>query len=208
MHRERDDLLGWEVRASKSCARCVSSICNPKDTFTWGDGIGYEYCQTNQQQRHTACYRRSDLGPDDQAASLVAQLGGAPCKTRAMDVFQVAQHVDDLPRARAFYERLLNAAPVGIFDSPGMVFFQAGPVRLLLQYSATSALIYLKVDNLHATIDSLRADDVEIVTEPYVIFRHSDDNLGPAGTDEWLSFIRDSEGNLLGLLSHQRAEHS
>ena len=79
---------------------------------------------------------------------------------------------------------------------------------MLLQYGATSALIYLKVDNLHATIDSLRADDVEIVTEPYVIFRHSDDNLGPAGTDEWLSFIRDSEGNLLGLLSHQRAEHS
>ena len=124
-----------------------------------------------------------------------------------MDVFQVAQHVDDLPRARAFYERLLNA-PVGIFDSPGMVFFQAGPVRLLLQYGATSALIYLKVDDLHATIDSLRADDVEIVTEPYVIFRHSDDSLGPAGTDEWLSFIRDSEGNLLGLLSHQRAEDS
>ena len=125
-----------------------------------------------------------------------------------MDVFQVAQHVDDLPRARAFYERLLNAAPVGIFDSPGMVFFQAGPVRLLLQYGATSALIYLKVDDLHATIDSLRADGVEIVTEPYVIFRHSDDNLGPAGTDEWLSFVRDSEGNLLGLLSHQKAEDS
>lgn len=75
---------------------------------------------------------------------------------------------------------------------------------MLLQYGATSALIYLKVDDLHATIDSLRADDVEIVTVPYVIFRHSDDNLGPVGTDEWLSLVRDSEGNLLGLLSHQK----
>jgi methylmalonyl-CoA/ethylmalonyl-CoA epimerase len=129
-------------------------------------------------------------------------------QTRSRDLFQVAQHVNDLPRARAFYERLLNAPPVGIFDSPGMVFFQAGPVRLLLQYGATSALTYLKVDDVHATVESLRADDVQIVTEPYVIFRHSDDSLGPAGTDEWLSFVRDSEGNLLGLLSHQRPQAS
>ena len=125
-----------------------------------------------------------------------------------MDLFQVAQHVDDLPRARAFYERLLNAPPVGTLDSPGMVFFQAGPARLLLEYGATSALIYLKVDDVHATIESLRADGGEIVTEPYVFFHHSDDSLGPAGTDEWLSFVRDSEGNLLGLLSHQRPEDS
>jgi methylmalonyl-CoA/ethylmalonyl-CoA epimerase len=121
-----------------------------------------------------------------------------------MDIFQVAQRVDDLPRARAFYERLLGAPPAGVFDAPGMVFFQAGPVRLLLEYGATSALIYLKVDDVHATIESLRADAVEIVTAPYVIFRHTDDSLGPAGTDEWLSFVRDSEGNLLGLLSHKR----
>ena len=125
-----------------------------------------------------------------------------------MELFQVAQHVDDLPRARAFYERLLNAPPVGVFDSPAVVFFQAGLVRLLLQYGATSALIYLKVDDVRATIESLRADNVEILTEPYVFIRHSDDSLGPAGTDEWLSFVRDSEGNLLGLLSHQRPEDS
>ena len=75
-----------------------------------------------------------------------------------MDIFQVAQHVDDLPRARAFYERLLNASPTGTFDQPAMVFFQAGSVRLLLEYGATSALIYLKVDDVHATIASLRAD--------------------------------------------------
>jgi methylmalonyl-CoA/ethylmalonyl-CoA epimerase len=123
-----------------------------------------------------------------------------------MEIFQVAQRVNNLPRARAFYERLLKAPPTGVFDSPGIVFFQAGAVRLLLERSGPSALIYLKVDDVQATIESLRADNVEIVTAPHVIFRHSDDSLGPAGTEEWLSFIKDSEGNLLGLVSHSKPE--
>jgi methylmalonyl-CoA/ethylmalonyl-CoA epimerase len=37
-----------------------------------------------------------------------------------------------------------------------------------------------------------------------VIFSHTDDSLGLAGTDEWQAFVRDSEGNLLGLVSQER----
>jgi methylmalonyl-CoA/ethylmalonyl-CoA epimerase len=33
-----------------------------------------------------------------------------------------------------------------------------------------------------------------------VIFHHDDDTLGPAGSDEWHAFIRDTEGNLVGLV--------
>jgi methylmalonyl-CoA/ethylmalonyl-CoA epimerase len=53
-----------------------------------------------------------------------------------MDVLQIAQHADDLARARAFYERLLNAPPVAFFDPPGLLFFQSGQVRLLLEQAA------------------------------------------------------------------------
>jgi methylmalonyl-CoA/ethylmalonyl-CoA epimerase len=123
-----------------------------------------------------------------------------------MDVLQVAQHADDLDRARDFYTRLLGAQASGFFDPPGLLFFRAGPVRLLLEQGAASALIYLRVDDLEATVAGLRADGVEIVSEPHVIFRHSDDALGPAGTDEWMAFIRDSEGNTVGLVSHRPAE--
>ena len=94
--------------------------------------------------------------------------------------------------------------PAGFFDPPGLLFFRAGAVRLLLEQAATSALIYLKVDDVRATIESLRADDVEIVTEPHVIFRHTDDSLGPAGTEEWMAFVKDSEGNTVGLVSHHK----
>jgi methylmalonyl-CoA/ethylmalonyl-CoA epimerase len=125
-----------------------------------------------------------------------------------MDVLQIAQHADDLPRARAFYQRLLDTEPAGIFDPPGLLFFKVGSVRLLLEQGATSALIYFKVDDVRATLASLRAEGVEIVAEPEVIFHHSDDGLGPAGMDEWMAFLKDSEGNTVGLVSHHQPEHS
>jgi methylmalonyl-CoA/ethylmalonyl-CoA epimerase len=123
-----------------------------------------------------------------------------------MDVLQIAQHADDLARARTFYERLLNTDAAGFFDPPGLLFFKAGDVRLLLEHGATSALIYLKVEDVRATIEALRADGVEIVAEPHLIFRHTDNNLGPAGMDEWMAFVKDSEGNTVGLVSHYELE--
>jgi predicted enzyme related to lactoylglutathione lyase len=119
-----------------------------------------------------------------------------------VNVVQIAQHADDLGRARDFYSRLLGTEPAGFFDPPGLLFFRLGDARLLLEQPASSALIYLGVADVRTTVEALRAEGVEIVTEPHVIFRHSDDALGPAGTDEWMAFITDSEGNTVGLVSH------
>ena len=119
------------------------------------------------------------------------------------ELLQVAQHAEDLDRARAFYSKLLGQEPAGFFDPPGLLFFRAGGVRLLLERGAPSAMIYLKVDDVGATVDALRADGVDIVVEPHVIFTHADDRLGPAGHEEWMAFLRDSEGNLVGLVSHR-----
>jgi methylmalonyl-CoA/ethylmalonyl-CoA epimerase len=123
-----------------------------------------------------------------------------------MEVLQVAQHADDLDRAREFYTRLLGVQPSGFFDPPGLLFFQAGPVRLLLEQGAPSALLYLQVEDLEATVEVLRAEGVEIIAEPHLIFTHTDDRLGPAGTGEYMAFLRDSEGNTVGLVSHRPAE--
>jgi methylmalonyl-CoA/ethylmalonyl-CoA epimerase len=114
------------------------------------------------------------------------------------DVFQVAQRAVDLERARLFYSRLLQAEPTGVFDPPGLLFFQVGPVRLL----------YLRVPDVAEAVARCRADGVEIVSEPHVIFEHQDDSLGPAGTKEWMAFLTDSEGNTVGLLSHEGASKS
>jgi methylmalonyl-CoA/ethylmalonyl-CoA epimerase len=120
---------------------------------------------------------------------------------------QVAQYAKDLDRAAAFYERLLGTAPLARFEPPGLLFFGLGGTRLLLEDGVGSSMIYLKVDDVPTRVEELRADGVVIEAEPHIIFSHTDDTLGPAGHDEWMAFIRDSEGNLVGLVSHApRAE--
>jgi methylmalonyl-CoA/ethylmalonyl-CoA epimerase len=116
---------------------------------------------------------------------------------------QVALHADDLGRASAFYADLLGAAPVASFDPPGLVFFDRGGVRLLLDRGAPSALLYHRVDDIDATVERLRLAGVSVESEPHVIFGHDDDTLGPAGTDEWMAFVTDPEGNLVGLVEQR-----
>ena len=114
----------------------------------------------------------------------------------------MAQRAEDLDRAAAFYGRLLDAEPSGRFDPPGLVFFDMEGVRLLLDRGAPSSLLYLQVENVHEALERLPGD-VEVVTHPHVIFHHEDDTLGPAGHDEWQTFIRDSESNLIALVAFQ-----
>jgi methylmalonyl-CoA/ethylmalonyl-CoA epimerase len=120
-----------------------------------------------------------------------------------MRLVQVALHADDLDRAAAFYASLLSSPPTGRFDPPGLLFFDLAGTRLLLDRNAPSALIYLGVDDVHATVDALR-DEVHIVSEPHAIFTHDDDRLGPVGHEEWQAFIEDSEGNTVGLVGFVR----
>jgi methylmalonyl-CoA/ethylmalonyl-CoA epimerase len=119
---------------------------------------------------------------------------------------QVAQHADDLSRATRWYADLLGREPSATYDPPGLVFFDVGGVRLMLEGATTGSMIYLPVDDIDATVERLRGNGVEIDTEPHVIFSHEDDTLGPAGTEEWQAFVRDSEGNLVGLVE-QRPSH-
>ena len=118
-----------------------------------------------------------------------------------VELLQVAQHADDLARATAFYSDVLGLELITSFHPPGLVFFRLGDTRLLLDRAAPSALIYLRVADVRATTDKLRAEGVTIDTEPHLIFTDADGEFGPAGREEWMAFIKDSEGNLVGLAS-------
>ena len=59
--------------------------------------------------------------------------------------------------------------------------------------------------DVEAEVARLEAAGVEVVTAPHAIFGHEDDMLGPAGTDEWQAFVRDSEGNTVALIEWRAA---
>ncbi|MCU1566056.1 MAG: methylmalonyl-CoA epimerase [Pseudarthrobacter sp.] len=119
-----------------------------------------------------------------------------------MKLIQIAQHAEDLDRAAEFYSALLGTAPSAVFEPPGLLFFDLDGVRLLLERGAPPSVIYLNVPDVRSRVAELEAAGVEVVGPPHVIFHHDDARLGPAGTDEWMAFIRDSEGNTVGLVSH------
>ncbi len=122
-----------------------------------------------------------------------------------MQLLQVAQRAEDLDRAAAFYADVLGAAPVARFDPPGLLFFDLDGVRLLLDRAAPPALLYLRVDDVRTFLDRLRGRGVAIESEPHLIHTDTDGLFGEPGTEEWMGFFRDSEGNLVGCASRHAA---
>lgn len=115
---------------------------------------------------------------------------------------QVALPVSDLDRATAFYGDVLGLRHVATFGP--LSFFDVGGVRLLLERAATTGtgdghVLYLSVDDLHATHESLSAAGVAFVDEPHMIFADEAGTFGPPGEEEWMVFLRDPDGNLLAL---------
>lgn len=115
-------------------------------------------------------------------------------------VVQVAQHADDLDRATAFYTEVLGLPLIARFGP--LVFIDLGGTRLLLEQAAPPAMIYLLVDDLQDRIDQLRTAGVDVVSEPHDIFTDTDGVFGGSWRVESQAFIRDSEGNLVGLVEH------
>ncbi len=117
---------------------------------------------------------------------------------------QVALRAEDLDRAEAFYRDVVGLRPIARFDPPGLAFFDAGGVRLLLEANAPASLLYLRVPDIDAAWAELLGAGVDAVEGPHVIHRDDEGRFGPAGTEELMAFFRDSEGNLVGLVEARR----
>jgi methylmalonyl-CoA/ethylmalonyl-CoA epimerase len=114
-------------------------------------------------------------------------------------VGQIAVPVHDLDRAVAFYAdvlglRLLFRAP------PGLAFFDCGGVRLMLSRpegpdaGSDARVVYYVVADLPSAHAALLARGADVVQPPHLVARLPDHDL-------WMAFVRDSEGNLLGLMN-------
>jgi methylmalonyl-CoA/ethylmalonyl-CoA epimerase len=122
-----------------------------------------------------------------------------------MKIRQISMGCKDIVRAQAFYTQLLKQEPTAVFPNPGMIFYNLEGTRLLIQLDGPSSLVYLNVEDVKAETERLRSQGVEIIEEPHIVFPDPQGLFDTPG-NEWLSFIEDSEGNNVGLMSREATQ--
>jgi len=118
---------------------------------------------------------------------------------------QIAINIHDTSRAIEFYRDTLGLQH--LFTAGNLAFFDCGGVRLMLtppekpEFDHPSSILYFKVDDIQAAFDRLVQKGVKAEDKPHIVARMSDHDL-------WLAEFRDSEGNLMSLMSEVRNEIS
>jgi methylmalonyl-CoA/ethylmalonyl-CoA epimerase len=111
---------------------------------------------------------------------------------------QIAIRVHDLERATQFYKEALGLPH--LFSVPGLAFFDAGGVRLMLgraekpELDHPSSTLYFEVGDIAVAHQTLSGRGVRFEGGPHVVAR-----LGTH--DLWMAFFYDSEDNLLAMMS-------
>ena len=114
-------------------------------------------------------------------------------------VGQIAINAHDVERAAAFYQDALGLQLL-FKAGPGLAFFDCGGVRLMLtrpekpEFDHPSSILYFAVADIHAAHEKMKEKGVRFEDEPHLLAKMPDHDL-------WMVFFRDSEGNLMGLMS-------
>ena len=114
-------------------------------------------------------------------------------------VGQIFVNVRDLDRAIEFYRDILGMN--FLFQAPpNMAFFDCGGVRIMLgvadrpDLNHPASVIYYKVEDIERVYEVFHARGVEFIVKPHLV--------APMPTyDLWLADFKDSEGNILALMS-------
>ncbi len=115
---------------------------------------------------------------------------------------QIAINAHDVERASAFYQDTLGLKLL-FKAGPGLAFFDCGGVRLMLtrpekpEFDHPGSILYFAVPDIRAAHSTMKDKGACFEDEPHVIARMPDHDL-------WMVFFRDTEGNLMGLMSEVR----
>ena len=121
--------------------------------------------------------------------------------TAVTAIGQISIRVHNIDRAVAFYRDGVGLE--FLFEAGPLAFLKCGDVRLMLttpesdEFDHPSSTLYFRVDDIHAAREELAARGVPFEDDPHLIARMPDHEL-------WMTFFRDPDRNLHGLMSEIR----
>ena len=125
-----------------------------------------------------------------------------PASPTLSEIGQIALVVSDVAQATTFYRDVLGLK--FLFSAgPNLAFFAAGSVRLMLtkpegkDEAGKNSILYFKVTDLASTHAAILARGAKNEREPALVAKMPDHEL-------WMAFVRDPDGNRIGLMSEVR----
>ena len=121
---------------------------------------------------------------------------------KVSEIRQIAVTVGNVEAALRFYRDVLGL-PFLFSAGPDLAFLDAGGIRLMLTIPqgagsvGANSTLYFKVSDIGATHSALVARGATNEREPQLTAKMPDHEL-------WIGFLRDPDGNLVGLLEERR----
>ncbi|HEY4301431.1 MAG TPA: VOC family protein [Candidatus Didemnitutus sp.] len=118
------------------------------------------------------------------------------------EIGQVAISVADVERATTFYRDVLGLKFL-FAAGPGLAFFAAGTVRLMLTKpngageAGKNSILYFKVADIQSSYAAIVTRGATAAEAPNLVARMPDHDL-------WIAAVRDPENNLVALMSEVR----
>lgn len=108
---------------------------------------------------------------------------------------QVSRSVKNIDQSIEWYESKLGLKRLYTFGK--LSFFDCGGTRLFLEETpepTSESVLYLRVPDINAAYQELRARGISFAGAPHLIHRHED------GMEEWMAFFEDLEGRTLAIM--------
>jgi len=112
---------------------------------------------------------------------------------------QIQVPAKDVDRAAKFYSEVLGLTL--LFKAPpNLAFLDCGGVRIMIgkpekpEFDHPGSILYFAVSDIQAAHAKMKDTGAQFEDEPHLIARMPDHDL-------WMTFFRDTEGNLMGLMS-------
>lgn len=122
--------------------------------------------------------------------------------TNLSAIGQIAITVSDVAKALVFYRDVLGLQFL-FSPSPNLAFLKAGDIRIMLSTPqgagkvGCNSILYFKTPHIEKTHETVVTRGATNERLPQLAAKMPDHEL-------WLSFVRDPDGNLVGLMEEKR----